>query len=323
MNSCSSSWRWSSSRCELARPALEAAGLEDRRARRQAKPETDTAEEVEEVGERERRRENQHRPPLALAGAEPGARLRPLDAALTEGRIAPGSAEALQQVVDHEAQARVGRDSARRHEREHRRKVLGPIAARQAEAREGRIDRGAVELGEGVGVHAPRLAQRAARAKRLLRRIGGELDGRERRRGDHRHVAPRGHRRRSPAGAFAHRAIGGKAVELVGEAVQRQAFEVGRGRSVRGQAKKTGDPFDDHRRILSRRPGPELPAERADASRGEPHGAGGKAGGAGAMPTPPNWRAGLPAPPRLRGRSDSRRCCRPCRSRPRRSGSCW
>src|SRR3989304_4465729 len=68
-------------------PALEAAGLEDDRARRQTKLEVDAPEIVEQIGEREGGAENHHRPPLALARAAPRARFGPFDATLRKGVI--------------------------------------------------------------------------------------------------------------------------------------------------------------------------------------------------------------------------------------------
>ncbi len=181
-----------SSRDTLSRPPLEAAGLEHRRAGSESELQVHPRQEVEQVGEREAGREEQRGAVLALARRKPGARLAELDAARAERPVAALAAEAAEHVVDHEAEARLGRHRARRHQREHR----GAIPSRQAESGEGGVDRRPVEVGERVAVDAGLGAQRAARAEGLERRVGRELDRRERRRRHERDVAPGSDRRR-------------------------------------------------------------------------------------------------------------------------------
>ena len=227
----------------LALPPLEAAGEEERAPGREAEAQPEPVEGREQVDEREGGGEQEDWPLVTLPRREPGARRRRLDAVRAEGMGRALVAEAREEVVDHEAEARVGQFGARWHQGEHRR----PAAARQAGRGEGGVDHRPVEVREGVVVDAARAAARAAGAEDLRRRRGGELEAPEGRHRDHRDLLPAAHGRGIDTAPRGERPQGGDPLVLEGEG--------GAGELVEALVGATGDEGEDrveHRRILPR-----------------------------------------------------------------------
>jgi len=153
--------------------ALEAAGLEDAAAGRQADGlHLLGFEPVEQEDEGEGGGEDEDR--LAFgASAEPAAGEIDVDTGVRRGPVAAGRGVALEHVVHHEGETRVGHGCAVRDEREH---GHPPRARGQAGVGEGGVDHGPVEIGVGVVVDAPALgaAGGAAAAEDLPGLRGGE-----------------------------------------------------------------------------------------------------------------------------------------------------